>query len=66
MAITTSDFNKPKEPQRVTRATDEHEVDRLIGLWHTKSSSRKPLHEYLGWTEDEYKQYVENGDIPQA
>jgi hypothetical protein len=43
----------------------EEEIDDLITLWHaTKSELR--LHEFLGWTWDEYTDWVESGIVPET
>jgi hypothetical protein len=59
----------------VRRATTVEAVDRLINLWHTQLvtdlMSRDDLPDpppqawdYLGWTEEEYNNWVETGQIP--
>lgn len=39
------------------------EVDDKVEAWHNSDSSLL-LHEYLGWTFDEYRAYVERNVIP--
>ncbi len=45
--------------------TDE-EADWLVEEWHSDSSLGCGLHEYLGWTWEEYAKYVENGELPKT
>lgn len=46
------------------------ELDSRIEAWHNAPSdshlASMPLHEYLGWSWEQYKRWVENGDIPNA
>ncbi|MGY1946670.1 hypothetical protein [Nocardia asiatica] len=39
--------------------TDD-EIDDLIDAWHNGAGYGMPLYEYLGWTWNEYKAWVEN------
>lgn len=39
------------------------EVEERIEAWHT-SDIQIPLHVWLGWTEEQYKSFVESGVIP--
>ena len=39
-------------------------IDDLIDEWH-EGDSELPLHEFLGWTEEEYKAWVEFGQLPE-
>lgn len=53
------------------RPQTEYEVDCAIEEWHTESYEVKDslnmhkLHEWLGWTWDEYAQWVYDGTIPE-
>lgn len=47
----------PKRPQT------EEELEKLIEDWHT-SYNELLLHEFLGWTWEEYKTWVETEQIP--
>lgn len=42
---------------------DHDAITLMIDAWH-ESDSDKELHEYLGWTWDEYRHYVENNALP--
>lgn len=44
--------------------TDEEVMD-LIDKWHDEGHTSMSLHEYLGWTWEQYKRYVEKGEIPE-
>ena len=44
--------------------TDE-EIDNLIDEWHNDQETTLSLHEYLGWTWEQYARYVESGTIPE-
>jgi hypothetical protein len=48
------------------RPTTRGEVDARTEDWHRRkdSSLLKSLPAWLGWTDAEYKNYVENGVIP--
>lgn len=39
-------------------------LDRLVDEWHNGAGAEEALHEYLGWTWDEYRAYVERGVFP--
>lgn len=41
----------------------DKEVDDLIEMWH-ESEEDVPIHEFLGWTKEQYKRWVETGEIP--
>lgn len=42
----------------------EAEVENAIDAWHDGAGPGLELHEYLGWTWDEYKLWVESGEVP--
>ena len=42
---------------------DHDAVSLMIAQWHD-SGSDKELHEYLGWTQDEYTIYLEDNRLP--
>ena len=47
------------------RTRTHKEADWRIDQWHSGGNKNTmPLHEYLGWTLDEYAFYVETGKIP--
>jgi len=49
------------------KATTEEEILDRTDKWHDKFLDRKiSLHEYLGWTWEEYKGYLERGEIPSS
>lgn len=52
-------FNFLKKPDEDREETVLDKID----AWH-ESNSNLQLHEYLGWTREEYKAYVERGTIP--
>lgn len=39
-------------------------IDDRVDEWHEDEGNAKPLHAYLGWTRDEYKDWVESGELP--
>lgn len=45
----------------------QDEINAKIGLWHEAPSDSHiadmPLHEYLGWSWEQYKRWVETGEI---
>ena len=43
---------------------DEKLLD-LIDEWHDGAGLDQELHEYLGWTEEEYAQWINNYEIPE-
>ena len=45
--------------------TDE-EIDDAIERWHGGQGMGQELHEYLGWTWEEYGRWVETGEKPCA
>ena len=40
-----------------------HSIEELIEFWH-EGDDTMDLHEYLGWTHEEYKHYLETGEEP--
>jgi len=43
----------------------ENEVDDLIDKWHNSGDEEtRSLQEFLGWTEEEYSQYITDCTIP--
>ena len=54
------------------KAKTPEEVDRRIELWHVQTEEEPlmkfgvslDLHEYLGWTWDEYVNWIMTGEIP--
>jgi hypothetical protein len=43
---------------------DEDEIEDLIHQWHN-ANTLKPIWEFMGWTYDEYKVWVETGESPE-
>lgn len=43
--------------------TRSERLDRLIEAWHI-SGTHVQLHDYLGWTADEYARWVETNVMP--
>lgn len=43
----------------------QDDVDDLIDRWADSYVDRMPLHEFLGWTPEQYARYVEDGEIPE-
>lgn len=43
--------------------TDE-EVDDAIDAWHDGAGPGQSLHEYLGWTWEQYAHWVQTNEIP--
>lgn len=52
-----------EEQEEVRRIMLYEEIDDKIDAWHNSDSELK-LHEYLGWTWDEYRAYVEKTTLP--
>lgn len=50
----------------ILKMRTEEEIDDLIDYWHTVDDGEAPLHEFLGWTWEEYKLWVETGTQPNA
>lgn len=46
------------------QALTPDELDTKIEAWHNGDGEGKHLHEYLGWTFEEYKCWVEIGRMP--
>lgn len=42
----------------------EDKVDDAIDKWHGDGDTGIELHDFLGWTKEEYFKYVEDGTIP--
>lgn len=47
------------------RLLTEEEVDNAIDEWHNNDKLDCALHEYLGWTWNEYAYWVETCELPQ-
>lgn len=45
------------------KITDPQEIDDAIERWHEGSGMDVPLHEYLGWTWDEYRAWLQDSCI---
>lgn len=39
-------------------------LDELIDYWHEAPEDGQPLHEFIGWTHDEYKVWIEQHKKP--
>ncbi len=44
--------------------TREENIDDLIDDWHGSPDDGVPLHEYLGWTWEQYAHWVLTGKLP--
>lgn len=42
----------------------EAELDEAIERWHAGDGARLELHEYLGWTWEQYINWIQRGIIP--
>lgn len=40
------------------------EVEEKIAEWHEKTDIKMEIHEYLGWTKEEYMKYLETQELP--
>jgi hypothetical protein len=49
-----------------TPALTEAEINARVTEWHMSDGPTCPLHEYLGWTAQEYARWVESSQIPGA
>lgn len=45
---------------------DEDELDAAIDAWHEDLTVDIPLHEWLGWSWDEYTRWVEHSEVPRG
>ena len=51
----------------MTLSEEEHQqalVETKIEEWHDAEGGGVPLHEWLGWSVEEYAAYVERGKLP--
>ena len=48
---------------RIKPQTEEELLD-TCDEWHDKPEDGIKLHEYLGWTREEYKRWVETHELP--
>lgn len=44
----------------------QDEIDDLIDQWHENGQTSMPLYEFLGWTNEEFDQYVRTGKAPKG
>lgn len=51
------------EPKKRETRTDD-EIDAAIERWHSGHGMGQQLHEYLGWTWEEYGHWVETNEKP--
>jgi len=42
----------------------ENYIDNKVDEWHDSTSNTGSLYEFLGFTENEYKRYVESNVVP--
>lgn len=55
------------EPEftEIEETPEERHINDLIDLWHLDLVGRdQELHEFLGWTWEQYTSWVETGEIP--
>lgn len=52
------------EPEIVGKALTEDEVELRMAAWHGGSGGISKLHEYLGWTWDEYTRWANGAELP--
>jgi hypothetical protein len=46
-------------------AKSSSEVDKRVDEWHDgKAGKNVELYEYLGWTQEQYRKWVETGELP--
>lgn len=55
-------YNLPSVPKALT----QDEVDRRIILWHDVEEPEWYLHEYLGWTWEEFERWIVKGILPRG
>lgn len=53
-------YPKYTPPEGVKPLMTDQEIDDKIDYWHDHPELNMPLYEYLGWTWEEYKAWVEN------
>jgi len=41
-----------------------HRIEGLINSWHTSGDSTTSLIEFLGWTREEYENYLQYYELP--
>lgn len=46
------------------RATTQEEVERRVEEWHDSKEIKITLAAHLGWTEEEYKKWLETNELP--
>jgi hypothetical protein len=44
--------------KRIERRLTDQEIDGMIAEWHDGAGQGLDLHEYLGWTREQYKTWV--------
>lgn len=47
------------------KASTQEEVERKVEEWHEDATIKVTLADYLGWTEQEYKIWLETNTLPQ-
>jgi hypothetical protein len=62
--MTHPHWRTPEGKRVIREAEAELRIEHAIDDWHGGEAD-EPLHEYLGWTEDEYKKYLEDDVIPE-
>jgi len=50
--------------QKQAPAKTQEEVEARTEQWHQGDGAGMELHEYLGWSQDQYAKFVETGKLP--
>jgi hypothetical protein len=48
------------------KALSENDIEHRIDEWHTGEGGSADLHDYLGWTREEYAHWVEQSELPES
>lgn len=57
-------WSTPEGQKKLNESEALLRIEYKIDDWHGGEAD-DPLHEYLGWTEDEYKKFLEDNVIPE-
>jgi hypothetical protein len=58
-------MSEKRSPHRAESVSREERVDDAVDRWHRAPGELDvPLHEYLGWTWDEYAEWVASSVLP--
>lgn len=50
----------------MTKQLTTTQIHGKIGEWHDRTDDGQSLHDYLGWTWEQYKTWAETGKIPES